>query len=386
MNENRPDIPIPAELPKLMQDFVVTVLRQQPDDLINHAATYFTALKAERDQAASGASKPQRTGGLQFAEPENEGDDDEEMTEEQIEDEQIALQYKKRTGRGRKSVSGERYDPTEDFDNDDPIKVVPKSDEQRKRLQAVAVKIMLLNRLDEEQLQNILDAMEERTVAPDDVVIQQGDDGDNFYIIETGTYDILIGDSKVGQYNDSGFFGELALMYNMPRAATIKAVSEGTLWSLDRKTFRQIIVKANAIKRTQFEEFLKSVEILANINEMERAKIADVMESKKFQEKEIIIKQGDTIDSSSFVYFLMSGTVSVTVDDQEVKQLAEGSYFGELALLSNKPRAATITVLSENATAGVLDVNAFERLLGPCKEVMERAIDNYAEEVANLNA
>ena len=45
MNENRPDIPIPAELPKLMQDFVVTVLRQQPDDLINHAATYFTALK-----------------------------------------------------------------------------------------------------------------------------------------------------------------------------------------------------------------------------------------------------------------------------------------------------------------------------------------------------
>ena len=48
----------------------------------------------------------------------------------------------------------------------------------------------------------------------------------------SGTYDILIGDSKVGQYNDSGFFGELALMYNMPRAATIKAVSEGTLWSL----------------------------------------------------------------------------------------------------------------------------------------------------------
>lgn len=43
--DNRPDIPIPAELPKLMQDFVVTVLRQQPDDLISHAATYFNALK-----------------------------------------------------------------------------------------------------------------------------------------------------------------------------------------------------------------------------------------------------------------------------------------------------------------------------------------------------
>ena len=110
---------------------------------------------------------------MQFAEPENDGDDDEEMTgkiglmssfifrrpflEEQIEEEQIALQYKKRTGRGRKSVSGERYDPSEDFDNDDPIKVVPKSDEQRKRLQAVAAKIMLLNRLDEVHCQFLND-------------------------------------------------------------------------------------------------------------------------------------------------------------------------------------------------------------------------------------
>ena len=83
-------------------------------------------------------------------------------------------------------------------------------------------------------MQNILDAMEERHVNNNEVVIQQGDDGDNFYIIESGTYDILIGEpgNKVGQYNDSGFFGELALMYNMPRAATIKAVSNGTLWSL----------------------------------------------------------------------------------------------------------------------------------------------------------
>jgi len=317
----------------------------------------------------------------------DEDGDDERGDNVLDEEEQIALQYKKRTGGGRKSVSGERYDPTEDFGNEEPVKIVPKSDEQRNRLQVVANKIMLLNRLDEEQLQNILDAMEERHVNNNEVVIQQGDDGDNFYIIESGTYDILIGEpgNKVGQYNDSGFFGELALMYNMPRAATIKAVSNGTLWSLDRKTFRQIIVKANAVKRAQFEEFLKSVEILQNINETERSKIADVMESKKFRENEVIIKQGDTIDSSSFVYFLMSGIVSVIVDGQVVKKMEQGSYFGELALLSEKPRAATITVVSKDATAGVLDVNAFERLLGPCKEVMSREIDKYAEEIAKLN-
>lgn len=45
MSESRPDIPIPEGLPKLMQDFVVTVLRQQPDDLLNHAVEYFNSLK-----------------------------------------------------------------------------------------------------------------------------------------------------------------------------------------------------------------------------------------------------------------------------------------------------------------------------------------------------
>lgn len=91
--------------------------------------------------------------------------------------------YQARQGKGRKSVSAERYDPTDD-DLDVATKIVPKSDKQRRRLQEATGKIMLLNRLDQEQLQTILDAMEERNVTEGDVVIQQGDDGDNFYIIE----------------------------------------------------------------------------------------------------------------------------------------------------------------------------------------------------------
>merc|ERR1712062_28173 len=309
---------------------------------------------------------------------------------DEAEEERIAQMYKAKVGSGRKSVSAERYDPTEDDLDDEKSKLVPKTDAQRKRLQQAAAKIMLLNRLDDEQLQKVLDAMEERKVTSDEVVIQQGDDGDNFYIIESGTYDILIGDNKVGSYSETGFFGELALMYNMPRVATIKAVSAGTLWSLARATFRQIIIRANTIKRQQFENFLKSVEILEDMTEDERSKIADVMETKKFAEKDIIIKQGDIIDSASFVYFLMSGIVAVTIKDEStgtekvVKNLEKGSYFGELALITREPRKATITVVSSTATAGVLDVNAFERLLGPCKEIMSRKVDQYAEEIANL--
>lgn len=315
---------------------------------------------------------------------------DEDHNDSDVEDpeEEALKKYQNRTGRGRKSVAAERYNPEDDDDDDEPLKVVPKSDEQRKRLIEVSKKIMLLSRLDEEQLRDVLNAMEERQVSEDDVVIQQGDDGDNFYVIDSGNYDIYIDENKVGSYNGTGFFGELALMYNVPRAATIKASSEGLLWSLDRKNFQRIIVKANANKRKQFEDFLMNLSVLENINEMERSKIADVMESQKFKAGDVIIKQGDKIDSGSFVYFLIEGNCSVSInangEDKVVKEITPGTCFGEVALIKKEPRSATITALT-NVTAGVLDVNAFERLLGPCRDIMARNIDEYAKENAQVS-
>lgn len=49
---------------------------------------------------------------------------------------------------------------------------------------------------------------------------------------ESGRYDIVVGGQKVGEYVDQGSFGELALMYNVPRAATITATSDGKLWAM----------------------------------------------------------------------------------------------------------------------------------------------------------
>ncbi|CAG5116022.1 unnamed protein product, partial [Candidula unifasciata] len=60
----------------------------------------------------------------------------------------------------------------------------PKSDDQRKRLNDAIKNILLFRSLDDEQMQEVLDAMFEKEVHPGDVIIQQGDDGDNFYVID----------------------------------------------------------------------------------------------------------------------------------------------------------------------------------------------------------
>lgn len=78
----------------------------------------------------------------------------------------------------------ETYDPEEDDDEDANKIVYPKSDEQRQRLSSAVGNILLFRSLDSEQMNEVLDAMFERIVKKDELVIRQGDDGDNFYVIQ----------------------------------------------------------------------------------------------------------------------------------------------------------------------------------------------------------
>lgn len=78
-------------------------------------------------------------------------------------------------------------------------------------------------------------------------------------------------------------FGELALLYNCPRAATIEAKTASELWSLDRRTFNHIVRDSAQQKRDKYEDFLKTVDILKSLDTYERSKIADALDEKWFE-------------------------------------------------------------------------------------------------------
>uniref|UniRef100_A0A8C9K8C4 cAMP-dependent protein kinase type II-alpha regulatory subunit n=1 Tax=Panthera tigris altaica TaxID=74533 RepID=A0A8C9K8C4_PANTA len=296
----------------------------------------------------------------------------------------------------RRPICAETYNPDEEEEDTDPRVIHPKTDQQRCRLQEACKDILLFKNLDQEQLSQVLDAMFERTVKVDEHVIDQGDDGDNFYVIERGTYDILVTKDNqtrsVGQYDNRGSFGELALMYNTPRAATIVATSEGSLWGLDRVTFRRIIVKNNAKKRRMFESFIESVPLLKSLEVSERMKIVDVIGEKVYKDGERIITQGEKADS---FYIIESGEVSILIrsktkankdggnQEVEIARCHKGQYFGELALVTNKPRAASAYAVGD-VKCLVMDVQAFERLLGPCMDIMKRNISHYEEQLVKM--
>lgn len=72
-------------------------------------------------------------------------------------------------------------------------------------------------------------------------------------------------DTLIHTYDNRGAFGELALLYNMPRAATVKAITPGTLWAMDRQTFRRILLKSAYKKRKMYEDLINKVPMLKSL-------------------------------------------------------------------------------------------------------------------------
>ncbi|XP_018327166.1 cAMP-dependent protein kinase type II regulatory subunit [Agrilus planipennis] len=372
-------IQVPDELKEVLLEFTISYLLEQPGDVVDYAANYFKQLKeARRTALVYDPIEPGPTSTGSVSSP------DESIISQ--EDEPPVNRFASR----RKSVFAETYDPEED--EDDGTKVVyPKSDEQRQRLADSVKNILLFRSLEKDQMQEVLDAMFEKTVKAGDLVIKQGDDGDNFYVIESGVFHALVADTPEGEpkhiytYDNSGSFGELALLYNMPRAATIKAASDGRLWAMDRQTFRRILLKSAFRKRKMYETLIESVPMLKTLQPYERMNLADALVPKTFAPGEQIIKQGDAADG---MYFVEEGTVDIRVlNDQgkeiEVNKVVKGGYFGELALVTHRPRAAS-AYADDHVKLAFLDVEAFERLLGPCMEIMKRNITDYEEQMLKI--
>ncbi|XP_061455927.1 cAMP-dependent protein kinase type I-beta regulatory subunit isoform X3 [Rhineura floridana] len=226
---------------------------------------------------------------------------------------------------------------------------------------------------------DIFDAMFPVTHIAGETVIQQGDEGDNFYVIDQGEVDVYVNGEWVTSIGEGGSFGELALIYGTPRAATVKAKTDLKLWGIDRDSYRRILMGSTLRKRKMYEEFLSKVSILESLDKWERLTVADALEPVQFEDGEKIVVQGEPGDD---FFIITEGTASVLQrrsDNEEyveVGRLGPSDYFGEIALLLNRPRAATV-VARGPLKCVKLDRPRFERVLGPCSEILKRNIQRY---------
>ena len=225
--------------------------------------------------------------------------------------------------------------------------------------------------------------MEEKQFKKGENVIKQGDNGDCLYIVDQGELDCSKRfpdnpneDKYLKTYVPGEAFGELALLYNAPRAATIKAKTDCVLWCLDRDTFNNIVKEGARLKREKYENFLKSVDILSTMDNYEISQVSEALRKCSFSSGEYIIRQGEVGD---LFYIIEEGEATAFGNNKDSipeMNYTKGGYFGELALLKDQPRAANVKAKTDVKLLS-LDRNSFKRVMGPIDEILKRNAEKY---------
>ena len=217
----------------------------------------------------------------------------------------------------------------------------------------------LLSGLSGEELESFMDSLELREVAAGDYIFKSGDAGDCLYLIGMGTVgmEAPLASGKTQVYSrltEGDFFGEHAFMARTAHHDQAKAETDTSVLMIDRATFDGWVEKHPAIQSTVEDFYRRRVlaRVLAITPVFEgvppdaRLALADKFRLQVYENGSVVVKEGE---SGDIFYLIRSGRVKISTrgmrsqgDPVELGSMAEGSFFGEVSLLTDKPRTATV--------------------------------------------
>ncbi|KAI3885746.1 hypothetical protein MKX03_024019 [Papaver bracteatum] len=259
----------------------------------------------------------------------------------------------------------------------------------------------LFKKLTDAQCHVLLDCMQRVEFQPGDVVVQQGGEGDCFFIVGSGEFEVFATQEEKNEEvprvlqrytaEKLSSFGELALMYNKPLQASVRAVTNGILWALRREDFRGILM-------SEFSTFsslklLRSVELFSRLSILQLSQLANSLSEVSFPNGQTIIDKveclsafyiikkgqvkitcsGDLIKSSSFASLLSDNVKQENdrLNDEEFSvEKTEGSYFGEWVLLDEKVISLSAIAVGD-VVCLVITKEKFESAIGPLAKLSQ---------------
>lgn len=181
-------------------------------------------------------------------------------------------------------------------------------------------------------------------LSQDEIVFEQGSVGHSFYIVVHGKLNVFRNDELINTLSSGDCFGELALLHNALRSATIKTISRVYLWKLDQNSFKQALHSVNIDKTQEYKEFILTVPIFQNLTKSQINLLAHSMSLFTISKNKLIVKEGEP---GNALYIIKEGLVKVLNQGILQTELKKGNFFGERALLYNCPYHTTIIALSE---------------------------------------
>ncbi|XP_059422687.1 cGMP-dependent protein kinase 2 [Carassius carassius] len=241
-----------------------------------------------------------------------------------------------------------------------------------------------LKKLEPQHTREMVDCMYEKIYTAEQLVIQEGEPGNYLYVLAEGLLEVIQNGKLLGQMRPGTAFGELAILYNCKRTATVKAVTQSHIWALDRQMFQTIMMRSTQARHEEYFSFLRSVSLLKDLPEEKLAKIIDCLEVEYFDKGEYIIREGE--EGNTF-FIIAKGEVLVTQttegfsEPQEIKILGVGDYFGEKALISEDVRSANIIAKENGTQCLVVDRDNFNQMVGTYEE-LQAYLREYVEQLS----
>lgn len=305
---------------------------------------------------------------------------EQEEEDEAEDDERRDKPIHRRSRRRRGSVSAQSIEP-DDMEKHFRRRRVPKSAEDIAVITSFLREFPIFTAIPEEQLNKIVMAMTPSSPEKGKVIYTQGQwDSNTMYLVVAGQVNLhqtkpgreleTVIPVRTGQY-----FGSHQVMYPFPREHTAKAATDDVkLWVLDRTALKLTMMEDVIETRQRRIEFLINVPILAPLTELERRHVADSLEVEDYADAEVIVRQNDP---GRHMYIVETGFVTITQQltpvsaPTELCRLGPGSYFGEMALLTDRPRTASVSAVGE---ARLLSLNrtTLRRILGPFSDILKR--------------
>ncbi|XP_036215981.2 cGMP-dependent protein kinase, isozyme 1 [Bactrocera oleae] len=280
----------------------------------------------------------------------------------------------------KQGVSGESCETSMQQSFNIPIPKFEKDFSSKQLIKDAIMDNDFLKNIDASQVRELVESMYPLSISKGEFVVREGEVGAHLYVSAEGEFEVVKGGIVLSVMGPGKAFGELAILYNCTRTASIRVLSDARVWVLDRRVFQQIMMRTGIQRIENSVNFLKSVPLLKNLSMEVLAQIADVLEVEFYPAGTYIIRQGASGDT----FFLISqGSVKVTQkltptsEEKEIRTLERGDYFGEQALINEDKRTANIIAMAPGVECLTLDRDSFTQLIGDLCELKEK---NYGDE------
>lgn len=224
------------------------------------------------------------------------------------------------------------------------LKTKQKSKQEMEQISLILKDHFLFKSLENSHLQLIISEMHYIETPAHTCLFAQGCQGKNFYLIAKGSVEVQVNGNTKAILTKNDCFGELALLYDSIRTATVNVIENSEFWAISRETFRNAVRSVSNNSYLDTKNFLNTLEFFQSLSETEQSLFISWTMCMEFRDDQSIINEGDV---GNMMFIVKSGQVKVIMQKSIVRVLNPGDLFGEICLVYGGNRTASVKAIGK---------------------------------------